>query len=370
MRKLATIQEITSLSPIEGADRIELATVLGWQVIVQKGEFKVGDKTVYCEIDSILPEKSEFEFLRPRKFRIRTIKLKGQISQGICFPLSILPSGKYPVGKDVADVIGIKKYDPQAEAEEKELQRLAEIKRNRMIRFFIRNKTLRRFFIKPERVKFPPFIRKTDEDRIQLFPNICEDEKGTLFTATEKLDGSSATYFIIKNKGLSRIFKPYVYGVCSRNFQLIKETDSIWWKISRKYNIEKILTDAIKQNNDDYVYIQGEIIGPGVQGNPYKLKEIDFYVFNFSDSSRLHYGQFHQSVFGSINGLKTVPVIFYRIQLAGTIPETVAISQGKSRINPEVDREGLVWRNYGHRNDDYKSFKVINPEYLLKHEAA
>src|SRR6056297_506501 len=91
MRKLASIQKIRSLDPIEGADAIERATVLGWQLVVKKGEFKPGDLAVYCEIDSLMPERPEFEFLKPRKMRIRTVRLRGQVSQGICFPLSILP---------------------------------------------------------------------------------------------------------------------------------------------------------------------------------------------------------------------------------------------------------------------------------------
>jgi RNA ligase (TIGR02306 family) len=94
-RKLASIQRIISLEPITGADKIEKATVLGWELVVKKGEFKVGELCIYCEVDSVLPDKKEFEFLRDRKFRIKTIKLKGQVSQGICFPLGIIPMNWY-----------------------------------------------------------------------------------------------------------------------------------------------------------------------------------------------------------------------------------------------------------------------------------
>ena len=115
MRKLATIREITEIQPIEGRDRIVLATVDGWHVIVTKEDFNVGTKCVYCEIDSVLPEKPEFEFLRSKKFRIRTMKMAGVISQGICFPLSILPVKKdgseYEIGEDVTDIIGVKQYE-------------------------------------------------------------------------------------------------------------------------------------------------------------------------------------------------------------------------------------------------------------------
>ena len=113
MRKLASIQKIVSLEPIKDADKIEKATVLGWELVVaKKDNFKVGDLVVYCEVDSILPDKPEFEFLRERKFRIKTIKLRGQVSQGICFPLSILPKAKYNEGEDVTEVFGARKYDP------------------------------------------------------------------------------------------------------------------------------------------------------------------------------------------------------------------------------------------------------------------
>ena len=110
MRKLATIQKIVELNPIPKADAIECAKVLGWEIVVKKGEFKIGDSVVYIEIDSIVPDKPEFEFLRDRKFRVKTIKLRGQISQGICFPLNILPQGKYKEGDDVTDILKISKY--------------------------------------------------------------------------------------------------------------------------------------------------------------------------------------------------------------------------------------------------------------------
>lgn len=187
-RKLASIQRIAKLEEIPDADKIEKATVLGWEVVVaKKDNFEVGDFCVYCEIDSILPDKPEFEFLRERKFRIRTIKLKGQISQGICFPLSILPGWNHREGDDVTELIGVRKYDPQAEFERKEMERLAGIDKNRMDKFLKRYSWYRKLIFKPKRTPIPTFIKKTDEDRIQLFPNACEDWKGLLFDVTEKL---------------------------------------------------------------------------------------------------------------------------------------------------------------------------------------
>lgn len=111
MRHLASVQVIEDITPIEGKDRIVLAKVLGWRVIVQKADFNVGDKCVYCEVDSVLPEKPEFEFLRSKNFRIKTMKMAGVISQGICFPMSILPYD-CSIGDDVTNVIGVKQYEP------------------------------------------------------------------------------------------------------------------------------------------------------------------------------------------------------------------------------------------------------------------
>lgn len=120
MRKLASVQRIIDLRPIEKADAIEVAQVLGWECVVKKNEFKIGDMVVYIEVDSIVPDRSEFEFLRDRKFRVRTIKLRGQVSQGLVLPMSVLPQTKiYAEDEDVTNTLGIKKYDPQGDAERK-----------------------------------------------------------------------------------------------------------------------------------------------------------------------------------------------------------------------------------------------------------
>src|SRR5512133_220514 len=159
MRKLASIQRIASLSPIIGADKIEKATVLGWELVVKKDEFRVGDLCVYVEIDSILPDKPFFEFMRDRKFRVKTIKLRGQVSQGICFPLSIVPKGgdRYE-DADVTEALGITKYDPQAIFEQKETERLASISKNRLDKFFKRYSWYRALVFKPTKRPFPSFI--------------------------------------------------------------------------------------------------------------------------------------------------------------------------------------------------------------------
>ena len=117
MRNLAHIETIDWISPIEGKDRIVLAGILGWTVIVQKADFAVGDKVVFCEIDSVFPEKPEFEFLRKNNFRIKTMKMAGVLSQGICFPISMLPPGDYNIGDNVTELMGITQYEPTMDKE-------------------------------------------------------------------------------------------------------------------------------------------------------------------------------------------------------------------------------------------------------------
>jgi len=354
-RKLASIQEISSLESIEGADKIARATVLGWELVVLKDEFEVGSKCVYCEVDSILPEKPEFEFLRSKKFRIKTIRLRGQISQGICFPLSVLPTGGYNVGDDVTKVLGVRKYDPQAEAERKEMERMSSVHKNRLAKYFMRYPWYRRLIFKPQRLPRPSFVKKTDEDRIQLFPHICEEEKGTQFFATEKLDGTSASYFVVK-KGFR-----YRYGICSRNFQIIKK-DNVYWRVSNKLGIDKILKQLMKLYGVDMVLIQGEIIGPKVQGNKYKLDELSFYVFN------LKVGHIWYTDPLSIRDLlganfNVVPGVDDAYVLPETIPQAVETATGRSTL-ADVPREGIVIRN----PEKHISFKIINPKFLLKYD--
>ena len=117
MRKLASIKTIGNILPIEGRDKIELAIIDGWSVIVKKGEFQTGDLCVYCEIDSVMPETEQFEFLRSKKFRIKTMKMAGVVSQGICFALNVLPKGKYKADQDVTETLGVKQYEPTMDAE-------------------------------------------------------------------------------------------------------------------------------------------------------------------------------------------------------------------------------------------------------------
>lgn len=354
MRKLASIQKILSLSPIAGADKIELATILGWQVVVGKSEgFKVGDLVVYFEVDSQLPERPEFEFLRQRKFRVKTIKLRGVISQGLVMPmLSVFPEGfKVREGTDVSEILGVTKYDPEGAVEADETQE----KKSFIHRFMLRFAWYRKLFKNKKSNEWPKFIEHTDEDRIQLFPNICKEEEGTEFYVTEKIDGQSATYFLKKTANL---FRPYVFGVCSRKVYLKSAADNNYWKIAKKYKIEKALKKII--GGRKYVILQGEIYGEGVQGNKYSVKGLRFAAFNLIFPQQ-KMSPTYMSGISQKYGIPSVPLLAQNFTLPSTIQECVSFSVGKSEI-ADTQREGIVVRNY----ERGISFKIINPEFLLK----
>lgn len=343
MRKLASIQTIISLTPIAGADKIELAKVLGWNVVVQKGLYQVGDKVIYCEVDSLCPDKPEFEFLKPRGMRVRTIRLKGQISQGICFPLSILSSldptpdlRAFCIDDDVTDLLGIVKYEPPVPAN---LGGTA-------------------------KGSFPSFLCKTDETRVQVLQPVLDKYKGTACYVMEKLDGSSATYFI----------RDGVFGVCSRNLELTETEGNTFWKVAREFDIENKLR-SLGYN----CAIQGELIGEGIQDNKYKLKGHAICFFSVFDIDKYEYAGYEKFV-NTIKdlGLHIVPIVSKEAYfLENDIDSLVKKSIGKSALNPNVWREGIVIRpvdetidhevSNGHLHKDRVSFKAINPEFLIEY---
>lgn len=364
-RVLASVQRVIRLESIAGADRIECATVLGWQcVVLKKDDFQVGELAVYIEIDSKVPERPEFEFLRERKFRVRTIKLKKQISQGLLLPLSILPDGIYKEGNDVSDLLGVTKYDPEGDKEQTLLDQQVAMSNNKIHRFFGRYPWYRKLFFKPKKDRFPKFISKTDETRIQNIPHIVDTEKDTTFIETEKLDGQSGTYFLIRNPKRMPFFgKKYIFGVCSRNIHLLKEDNSSYWTIARQLNIEKVLENLI--GDEKFVVLQGEILGEGIQENKYKVTGYDFYAFNLKyPNTKIDSVEARETL--AEYQVKFVPILNADFKLEATVNEMVehakAYKSTLSRTGSTILREGVVIRNY----EKDISFKVINPEFLLK----
>jgi hypothetical protein len=371
MRQLATIQRIKTIEPIPNADSIEKAIVLGWHVVVKKGEFKEGDLCVYCEIDSIMPEREEFEFLRPRKFKIKTMKLRGQISQGICFSLSILPEGfPYEVaeGIDCTEILGVTKYEPPTPSFLKQKQATRLIFPKWMPSFLIHFIRLfpkwAEMFRKPiPALTWPQFLVKTDETRVQILQGVLDKYCGSKCFITEKLDGSSVTYFIKDEK----------FGVCSRNLELPKDENNGFWKAAIEYDIENRLMQRICWKN---IAIQGELIGSGIQGNKYQLAGLVVYFYQAYDIDKQQYLDYSDFItLLNVLELPIVPIISTDFVLCNSVDELVELSKGKSVLGKTV-REGIVIRplnevqdidfNSLHRNR--LSFKVINPDFLIKYE--
>lgn len=332
-RKLASIRIISDIQEIQGADMIELAIVDGWKVVVAKDvNHKIGDLVIYCEIDSFLPIKPEFEFLRKSSykkmddqegFRLKTIKLRGQVSQGLILPIHVLPLLEMVrEGQDVTEMLGIVKYEPPIPAE------------------------------LSGKVKglFPSFLRKTDEERIQNLSGELENWKDNTFYVTEKLDGSSATFY----------YKDGEFGVCSRNLELLETGDNTFWKVARQLDLENKMRDFGMN-----ISIQGELIGSGVNGNIYKLNHHDVRFFNIFDINNQEY--YDLIMFKAICnrfGIETVPVLEDKFKLPDSIDVLLLQAEGKSIINKNTDREGLVIRSI----DRKISFKVISNKFLLKNE--
>ncbi len=327
MRKLASIQKIRALEPIEGADAIERASVLGWQLVVKKGEFQVGDLCIYCEIDSILPDRPEFEFLKARGNRIKTIRLRGQVSQGICFPLSYLPAGT-PIEEDsdVTDALGVTKWELPIPA-----SLAGKIKGG-----------------------FPGFMPKTDETRVQVLQDMLDALVGTPCYIAEKLDGSSVTYFLREGQ----------FGVCSRNLELLEEADNTLWKVARQLNVE----EKLRGLGRDFA-LQGELCGETINGNKLKLRGQAVYFFNIVDIEQYAYLSFDEfrATLAALD-LPCVPILDDHYLLENDIPKLVEMATRRSVIAPETWVEGIVIRPKIEQrwNGERVSFKVINPEFLLK----
>ena len=336
MRKMATIRQIDALNPIEGADAIECATIGGWKVVVKKGEFSVGDRAVYCEIDSWIPtelapflskgkEPREFEGIRGE--RLRTVKLRGQLSQGLLLNLDIaIPqTNSFVEGDDVSETLGIVKWERPMNAQ------LAGMAKG----------------------NFPSLIPKTDQERAQNLVGeiLAAAQAGTQFEITEKLEGSSMTVYLINGE----------FGVCSRNLDLKETADNTFWQVARQEQIE----EKMRAVGDDNWAIQGELIGPGIQGNIYKLSKPEFRVFDVYNVQAGEYVQpVNRRALIDRMGLLHVPVLSGNADLGvGSVDELLQWAEGKSVMGDIVgpEREGIVFKEVR----GGMSFKAISNSYLL-----
>lgn len=329
---------------------------------MQKDEYKPGDKCIYVEIDSVMPEKPEFEFLRKNNFRIRTMKMAGVLSQGICFPLSMLPPGDYQEGDDVTELLGVTKYDEYADEPQDDSKKPKSPLRQFMFRHKVTRPLAKFIWRKPEKNKnaFPDFISKTDETRIQNIPHVLED-KNVKWVGREKIDGQSGTFFLRRIKRRIPLITPkYEFGVCSRNLRLAKPDNSAYWRVAQKYNLRKVLEEIIC--DQDWVCIQGEVVGPKIQGNKYGLDDVDLYCFNLIYPGRKVDCSRGEDV-AFVHGLKWAPLVVENYTLPDTVQEVLDFASGQSKLAPTL-REGIVFRNY----ETGQSFKAVSNEFLLKHK--
>lgn len=334
-RKLATVRVIDSIVPIEGADKIEKAIVGGWSVVVQKGDYSVNQKVVFFEIDSWIPTElapflskgtpSEFEGVSGE--RLRTVRLRGQLSQGLILPIEIVVEHfqeEPGIGTDVTEILGINKWERPIP-----VNMAGAIKGH-----------------------FPWYIPKTDQERVQnlAYEVGLHHSKDTRFEESEKLNGSSMTVFMDKGE----------FGVCSRNLQLEIEgnENNIFVRTALHLGLE----DKMKEMDLGNFAIQGELVGEGIQGNPYGISGQKFYIYNiYSIDEQTYFEPRFVKYLADEYDLDHVPVLKTGVVLFDTIDEFLYIAEGKSSLNPDVEREGLVFKS----EDGVFSFKVVSNRWLL-----
>lgn len=327
MRKMATVRRIDAINPIPDADSIECAVIGGWKVVTKKGEYKPGDLAVYCEIDSWIPnelapflskgEPKEYNGIKGE--RLRTVRLRKQLSQGLLLPYSIL--GRIGAeDEDVSEELNIQKWEAPVNP-----QLAGQVKGN-----------------------FPSCIPKTDQERVQNLSKELEQYAGQVFEVTEKLEGSSMTCYMIDGE----------FGVCSRNLDLKRDENNTFWKVAIEQGIENKMRSLA---SDNYA-IQGELIGPGIQGNIYNLNKHTFRVFDIYDIDAGEYvfpETRHQIV--EALGLTHVPLIGF-LAIQANMDYLLETAEGKSLLNDKQEREGLVYK----AAQGQFSFKAISNKYLLK----
>lgn len=359
--------------PIKGADFIEIALINDWTCIVKKGEFTENSKCVFFEIDCLLPDEPRYEFLASSKrdyfgtpkYRIKTMKMRGIISQGLALPLSSFPELNANMEDDLSELLNVIKYDPE---------------------FYTDNSKPSSPKTGNPAGKFPSFIPKTDQERIQNLPHYYELYKDHLWEETLKLDGSSLTAYKIHKplslwQQIKQFFgsqqKDYHFGVCSRNLEL-KPNDTFkkefindgkpseynqsdFWKIMIELDVEKYLPVGYA--------IQGELIGPKIQNNHEKVDNNQFYLFDIYDIQNNRYlmpGE-RKSIMKFLPTINHIPVVNEKSDIFKRCTDLDILQKqvtGES-MNPKTVSEGRVYKSC---TIPGLSFKCISNEYLLKAE--
>ena len=396
-RELAYVVTIDNVTPIEGYDRVELAHVSGWTIVVGKGEFHPGDPAIYFEIDSKLPEVEPFtnmEFLAKKHYKIKTQRMCKSISQGLLmsaanFGWRIVEGGNYAIVDDKGDYhrvdeesrfltkqLGVTYNEPgdnerkaaSADKYKKMAQRHGKLFSHQPFRWLMKRewgkKLLFVFFgKKKDKRNWPAWVIKTDEERIQNMPWILKDKNPWI--ATEKIDGTSTTFTIKRGKG----FKKNDFYVCSRNVVFDKPDKNCFYdtnvyvEMAEKYHMEEVLTKLLKEySSADWITIQGETYGAGIQKRDYSMKDHDFRAFNLIMSHTGRWNTVNMEQELKHYGIPCVPIIDKYFFLPDTVDELLTYATNKSVIDGEM-REGIVFRS----QDGTKSFKAVSNEFLLKY---
>lgn len=344
MRKLASIQRVKSVEDIyrrgERADNIVIVKFedVAWQCVGKRTDFQVGDLCVYVEVSTVLPEHEAFSFMAKAGYKVKSVKMWGQLSQGLPLPLSILSVfdenlnlNYLQVGDDVSEIIGVKRLEDLFPAK-----------------------------LGGEQAGVFPthLLPKTDEDRIQSYPQLLKEIYGKEVVATYKMDGTSCSVLNSPEGGLL---------VCSRNFAM-KEGENVYWRVTKQVGLDKILAKP----EFAHLQFQGEIVGAGIQGNPLGLSGFDMYIFNIIDSrTQKPFGILEIEKFCNENGLKFAPVFDLWEHFDVTNPQDlIEMLNGERYPFTNSILEGVVIRPvepfFSVELGKWFSFKVINNEYLLK----
>jgi RNA ligase (TIGR02306 family) len=337
MRKLARICQIKNVLKHPNADTLDIVQVDGWRVVAKTGLYKENDLAVYLEIDSFVPtelapyltkvgkEPKLYEGVRGEV--LKTIRLRGELSQGLLIPLSETPlkDTDIIIGNDVTEQLNIRKYE----------------------------KPLPASLAGDIRCHFPSVVPKTDAERIQNLSTELEFWKETKqeFYVTEKLDGTSFTCMRLDRD----------IHVCSRNYSLKETEKNTYWLMYRKYNLENVL-----KSTSYNVAIQGEIVGNGIQENQYRLSNQELFVFSVYNIDQSRYLSYTEMVdFCKLNNLSTVPYIdTVCLENSDTADSLLLRAEGKTLVgSSSAEREGLVWRN---TSNPFINFKTISNTWLLK----
>lgn len=335
-RKMATIRKISDVVAIPDAEFICAYVVDGWKIVDKVGKYSVGELVVMCEIDSWIPSRVAPFLTKPDKFpkeyngvqgeRLKTIRLRGQLSQGLVLPLSVLgkPEEIFSInediiGLDVSEQLGIIKWEPPEDAGT------------------VRN----------AKGSFPHFLRKTDQERVQNLTREIAERAGESFEVTVKIDGSSLTAYHYNSE----------VGVCSRNIELKEDEGNAFWAIARK---EQLLEKL--QSTGRNLAIQGELTAPNIQSNHERVTKPEFHCFSIFDIDSQEYllPEERRQLCATL-GIPHVKIIDNNFILCHTVDQLLEMAEGEG-MNQGVKREGLVFKS----NVSQFSFKTVSNTYLLK----